>query len=238
MFCNVCLRAAVQSECVRGEMGLWECYVPSWDSGNYTGLPREGRGRPIIFGPCWRPLERLPRCDCAAGKPHTDAVCEDTLYGAAVEGHQQFLCKLIFPKNSQKVHSLMCLLDGSGGIVLQVRLSSRWTPGIGSWRPSPHSPHDEQGLNVRFLSPAVNNQSLVLVVFRARLFSIHHTTNCSTSSGMQNSSPPEMSPTTWWLVSPANLMMVLLEWVGCSHGCRWLYRRGLSTQPWGSRCWG
>ncbi len=61
------------------------------------------------------PLERLPLYDCAAGKPHTDAVCEDTLYGAA-EGHQQFLCQLIFPKYSQKVQSLMCLLDGSGGI--------------------------------------------------------------------------------------------------------------------------
>ncbi len=31
------------------------------------------------------PLERLPLCNCTAGKPHTDAVCEDTLYGAAVE---------------------------------------------------------------------------------------------------------------------------------------------------------
>ena len=37
------------------------------------------------------PLERLPLRDCAAGKPHHHAVCEDALYGATVERHQQFL---------------------------------------------------------------------------------------------------------------------------------------------------
>ncbi len=64
------------------------------------------------------PLERLPLCNCAAGKPHTDAVCKDALYGAAVEGHQQFLCKLIVPKNSQKLQTLMCLLDGAPSQVI------------------------------------------------------------------------------------------------------------------------
>ncbi len=34
------------------------------------------------------PLERLPLCGCAAGKPPTDAVCEDALYGA-LYGSQQ-----------------------------------------------------------------------------------------------------------------------------------------------------
>ncbi len=84
-------------------MGLWECYVPSWDSENYTGLPGRGGATDNLLGHVDDPLERLPLCDCTARKPHTDAVCEDTLYGAAAEGHQQFLRELIFPKNSQKV---------------------------------------------------------------------------------------------------------------------------------------
>ena len=34
-------------------------------------------------------LERLPLCSCATPKPHTSAVCEDTLDGASIEGRHQ-----------------------------------------------------------------------------------------------------------------------------------------------------
>ncbi len=116
-----------------------------------------------ILGRVDDPLERLPLCNCAAGKPHTDALCEDALYGAAVEGHKQFLCKLIVPNNSQKVQSLMCLLDGSSGVgvpsqvIIEVEAQESEIGG-----PLHTVPIDEQGLNVRFLSPAVNNQFLGL----------------------------------------------------------------------------
>ena len=61
-------------------------------------------------------LERCPLRCCAAPEPHVDAVREDALDRAPVEGHQQFLREFVVPKDSQEVQSLMCLLDDGCGV--------------------------------------------------------------------------------------------------------------------------
>ena len=62
------------------------------------------------------PLERFPLCHCAAGEPHTHTVSQDSLYGATIEGHQQFFNEEVIPEYSQEVQSLLCLLDGGRGV--------------------------------------------------------------------------------------------------------------------------
>ena len=57
------------------------------------------------------PLERFPVCYCAASKPHTDTEGQNALYGAALEGHKQFLTEMVLPKDPQEVESLLCLLN-------------------------------------------------------------------------------------------------------------------------------
>ncbi len=65
-------------------------------------------------------------------------------------------------------------------LVLQVRSSSRWTPRNRKLEVLHTVPIDEQGLNVRYLSPAVNNQFLGLgnvqsqVVFYAPHWQLLH----------------------------------------------------------------
>jgi len=62
---------------------------------------RVGRGQPRIFlGRVDNPLERFPLCHCAAGEPHSQTVSQDTLYGATIEGPQQFLIEEVIPEYS------------------------------------------------------------------------------------------------------------------------------------------
>ena len=49
-------------------------------------------------------------CCCAAGKPHTEAVAQDALETAVIEGHKLFLGDVICPEDSQKIKSLLGLL--------------------------------------------------------------------------------------------------------------------------------
>ena len=61
-------------------------------------------------------------------------------------------------------------------------------------------------------SSTLSISSFVFVVFRDRLLSEHHTSSFCNSSLSADSSSPEISPIT--VVSSANLMMVLVGWVG------------------------
>ena len=64
-----------------------------------------------LLGGVYDSLERCPLRCCAAPEPHIDAVREDALDRASVEGHQQFLRELVVSEYSQEVQSLVFLLD-------------------------------------------------------------------------------------------------------------------------------
>ena len=67
---------------------------------------RKARGQPMIFCAILTTL-----CLSAVGEPKRDAVGQDALNCRAVIGHQQLLTDVHFPKHSQEVQVLLCLLD-------------------------------------------------------------------------------------------------------------------------------
>lgn len=56
-------------------------------------------------------LERFPICSCAAGESRTAAGSQNALYGAVIEGNYQFWCEKVVLEISQKIESLLCLLN-------------------------------------------------------------------------------------------------------------------------------
>ena len=72
----------------------------------------------MIFSCCsHHPLEPLPLCYSAVGKPHCVAVQQDALNGGRVEGYQQLLTHIVLLEHSQEMQAaLLGLFDDSFGV--------------------------------------------------------------------------------------------------------------------------
>lgn len=117
---------------------------------------------------------------------------------------------------------------------------SRWGhpwcahPETWSCRPSPHNPHQRKSTLSIFDLLKSMMASLVSVVFRMRLISVHHPDSRSTLSQYADSSPPEMSPTI--VVMSTNFMILLLGCVeGVEQGAQHAVLRRASAEAGGCR---
>ena len=113
---------------------------------------------------------------CNGFLSHADTMCKNALYGVLIKGHKQFLCEVVVSQYPQIIESLLCLFDDGSGVgtpsqvVFDVHTNEADVGGLLHM-----IPNDEQGLDVCFLLLKSTMISFVLVVFKIRLFSLHHT---------------------------------------------------------------
>ena len=110
---------------------------------------------------------------CSWHTTHTHAVCQHTLYWAAVELQAVFVTDSFWGVSESKVSavpswwSLRCWHSTTG-------LPQTGCPWTWSQTPSPHNP--------RWCTVVGSISSFILVVLRTRLLSLHHPVSCSTSA--------------------------------------------------------
>lgn len=94
---------------------VFDDVVAIWRQQELYSSSKESRGHPIIF---WAvvttPFSALLSATVQLARhthTHTHAVRQHTTSGSVVEGHKQFLGEVVLPEETQKVESLMCLLN-------------------------------------------------------------------------------------------------------------------------------
>ena len=194
---------------------------------------REGSEQPVIFCAVLMTLWRALLSAAVQPEYHAEMQQVSTLsivvrQKATISLHS----RLFFLSTLRKCSRCCAFFTVSEVLTDHERSSDKLAPrNLKVWTFSTQSPLMWSGAGSALCLLQSRINSFVFVVFSDRLLSEHHTVSFCTSSLYADSSSSDMSPIT--VVSSANLMMVLVGWVGVQSWVYKEYSSGLSTQPCG-----